>query len=87
MPTPTLERLLALTRELMHIPSTESRPAARADCFAVCRRQLETLPAIEIREYDSHGFASMVATAAGVDVPGILLVGHLDVIEHPSVEV
>jgi succinyl-diaminopimelate desuccinylase len=87
MPSPTLDRLIALTRELMHIPSTESRPADRARCFDLCRRHIETVPDIEIREYESRGFASMVAVAQGVEVPGILLVGHLDVIEHPNVEV
>ena len=83
----TLDRLVALTRELMHIPSTESRPADRARCFDLCRSHLAVLPDIEIREYESRGFASLVAGARGVEVPGILLVGHLDVIEHPNVEV
>ncbi len=87
MPSLTLDRLIALTRELMHIPSTENRPEERARCFDVCRRQLEAVPGIEIREYESRGFASLVAGAQGVEVPGILMVGHLDVIEHPDVAV
>ncbi len=87
MIAPTLDRLIALTRELMHIPSTESRPEERARCFDVCRRHLAALPGVEIREYESNGFASLVAGARGVQVPGIMLVGHLDVIEHPDVEV
>ena len=87
MPTNTLERLISLTRDLMLIPSTESRPKERARCFDVCRQHLETLPGIEIREYDSRGFASLVAGACGVPVPSILLVGHLDVIEHPDIQV
>jgi len=87
MSSPTLDRLVALTRELIHIPSTESRPAERARCFDLCRSHLAVLPDIEIREYESRGFASLVAGARGMEVPGILLVGHLDVIEHPNVEV
>lgn len=87
MTTPTLDRLVALTRELMHIPSTESRPVDRARCFDLCRSRLQTLEGIEIREYESRGFASLVAGAQGVEVPAILLVGHLDVIEHPNIEV
>ena len=71
----------------MLIPSTESRPEERAQCFALCRRHLDAVPGVEIREYQSRGFASLVAGARGVEVPGILLVGHLDVIEHPSVHV
>ena len=77
MTTTTLDRLIALTRDLMHIPSVESRPEDRARCFALCRSHLETVPDVEIREYESRGFASMVATARGVEVPAILLVGHL----------
>ncbi|HRH96534.1 MAG TPA: M20/M25/M40 family metallo-hydrolase, partial [Prosthecobacter sp.] len=87
MPSPTLDRLVTLTRELMHIPSTESRPEDRARCFDLCRRQMETLQGIEICEYESRGFVSMVAGPSGMQVPGIFMVGHLDVIEHPSVEV
>ncbi|TLD69389.1 M20 family metallopeptidase [Phragmitibacter flavus] len=82
-----LDRLIALTRELMHIPSTESRPEERARCFDVCRNFLQAVPGVSIREYDSNGFASLVAGPAGLEVPGILLVGHLDVIEHPDVTV
>ena len=87
MPNSTLDRLLALTRDLMLIPSTESRPTERARCFALCREHLDAVDGIEIREYECNGFASLVAGARGVEVPGVLLVGHLDVIEHPSVEV
>lgn len=71
----------------MHIPSTESYPAERERCFALCRGRLEPLDGVVIREYESQGFGSMVATAAGVEIPDILLVGHLDVIEHPEIEV
>ncbi|MEY4485396.1 MAG: hypothetical protein RL693_2848 [Verrucomicrobiota bacterium] len=87
MPTSTLDRLIALTRDLMSIPSTESRPEDRARCFALCRRHLDTLEGVEIREYESCGFTSLVAGSRGAEVPKILLVGHLDVIEHPDVEV
>ena len=71
----------------MHIPSTESRPEERARCFDVCRRELKTVQDIEIREYESRGFGSLVATARDVKIPDILLAGHLDVIEHPDVAV
>ncbi|CAN5908983.1 M20/M25/M40 family metallo-hydrolase [soil metagenome] len=87
MPTSTLDRLIALTRDLMHIPSTESRPEDRARCFALCRGNLDAIPDLEIREYESNGFTSLVAGTVGVEAPNILLVGHLDVIEHPSIEV
>lgn len=87
MPNAILDRLIALTRGLIHIPSTESRPADRARCFALCRCYLDAVPGLAIREYESNGFASLVAGSLGVEVPRILLVGHLDVVEHPDVDV
>lgn len=87
MPTSTLDRLIALTRDLVRIPGTESRPEDRARCFSLCSSYLDVLEGVEIREYESNGFVSLVAGPRGVKVPGILLVGHLDVIEHPCVEV
>ncbi len=79
-----LDRLTLMTCDLVKIPSTQSRPADREECFAYCRRQLAGLPGIEVREYESRGFGSMVALPRGVESPRILLVGHLDVIEHPD---
>jgi succinyl-diaminopimelate desuccinylase len=87
MSNPILDRLTALARELIRIPSTESRPEARAQCFVLCRRHLEKISGVELREYESRGFASLVACARGVEAPSILLVGHLDVIEHPGADV
>jgi len=81
------DRLTTLTCDLVQIVSTESRPLARADCFAYCRLQMEGLSGIEIREHNSRGFCSLVAMPRGVEVPGVLLVGHLDVIEHASPDV
>lgn len=87
MNSPTLDRLLALSHDLIAIPSTESRPADRARCFALCRKLLRSVEGVTVHDYDSQGFASMVAMSEGVSVPDILLVGHLDVVEHPEVEV
>ena len=87
MPETTLNRLLALTRELVLIPSTESRPEAREQCFALCRRHLESVPGVEIRECQSRGFTSLVAGAKNMESPSILLVAHLDVVDHASAEV
>jgi succinyl-diaminopimelate desuccinylase len=85
MPSPHLDRLLALTRELMLIPSTESRPEAREECFALVRSHLKNVPGVVSSEYESRGFASLVAGPAGVEKPGIMLVSHLDVVEHASI--
>jgi len=82
-----LECLTTLTCDLVRIVSTDSRPQARAECFAYCRGRLEGLHGIEIREYESNGYTALVAVPQGLKVPEILLVGHLDVVEHADPEV
>ncbi|HSH93067.1 MAG TPA: M20 family metallopeptidase [Roseimicrobium sp.] len=79
-----LDRLIRTTQDLVAIPGTERRPEDLAACLAYCRRHLESVPDIEIREYSSRGFTSMVALPKGIDVVDILAVGHLDVIQHPG---
>jgi succinyl-diaminopimelate desuccinylase len=85
--SPLLDRLVALTRDLILIPSTDSRPHERARCFGFLRDHLESVDGIFIREFDTHGYGSMVATPNGIEHPDILMVGHLDVIEHPDAKV
>ena len=79
-------RLTALTRDMILIPSTESRPEERARCFQFLRIQLESLNGIEIREYEKDGYGSMVVLSEGVEAPEVLFCGHIDVIEHPELE-
>lgn len=86
MSSALLNRLVSLTRDLMLIPGTENRPHERARCIALLRHQLESLDGVEIREFDSGGFASMTVMPRGIRHPEILMVGHLDVIEHPNPE-
>ena len=78
-PTP---RLVELTRDLVLIPSTEGRPAERARCFQQIAQHLETVEGTEIRRFESEGFESMIAAPAGITEPEVMMVGHLDVIEH-----
>lgn len=85
--SPLLDRLVALTRDLILIPSTDSRPRERARCFALLRDHLEAVDGVFIREFESQGYGSLVACPKGVENPQILMVAHLDVIDHPDVEV
>jgi succinyl-diaminopimelate desuccinylase len=82
-----LDRLVALTRDLILIPSTDGRPHERARCFAFLRDHLEAVDGISIQEYQSGGYGSLVACPKEIDHPEILMVAHLDVIEHPDAEV
>lgn len=85
--SPPLDRLVSLTRDLVLVPSTNNRPDERARCLALLRGHLESIEHVNIREFDSNGYGSLVATPKGIEHPEILMVGHLDVIEHPDMEV
>ncbi|MCA9402992.1 MAG: M20/M25/M40 family metallo-hydrolase [Candidatus Omnitrophica bacterium] len=76
------QRLVALTRDLMLIPSVPSRPMDRQRAFELIKNHLEVLDHIEIHEYEENGIPSLVARPKGVRKPKILMCGHIDVIEH-----
>lgn len=77
-------RLTALTRDLILIPTTDSRPAERDRCFEFIQNHLESVDGIEISYHDSNGYRSLVAGPKSSEQPEILLCGHIDVIEHPD---
>ena len=79
-------RLVALTRDLILIPSTENHPDERQRCFEFLHNHLDSLPGVAVRYFDQNGHRSLVAGPEGVEVPDILLNGHLDVIEHPQAD-
>lgn len=78
------DRLIALTRDLVLIPSTFSRPDSRERCLRFLRNHLDSLDQVVIREASSNGFGSLVAHPAGIERPDILLCGHIDVVDHPD---
>ena len=77
-------RLTALTRDLILIPTTDSRPAERERCFEFIQNHLESLDEVQINYHDSNGYRSLVAGPNTSVAPQILLCGHIDVIEHPD---
>lgn len=84
--TEVTNRLVALSRDLILIPSTDSQPAERARAFSFFLNHLESLDAVKIQRHESGGYESLVAMPEGCDRPEILMIGHLDVIEHPDLE-
>ena len=84
---PQQHRLVSLARDLILIPSTHGSSAERARCFTFLRNHLDSLPDIRIQMHESNGFESLVALPAAHPEPDILLIGHLDVIEHADLEV
>ncbi len=78
--------LIRLTRDLMVVESTDSRPAERARCFQMVRNYLDELPGVVLKRYEFHGYESLVALPEGIEHPEVLLNAHLDVVEHPQSE-
>jgi succinyl-diaminopimelate desuccinylase len=78
------DRLVALTRDLILIPSIPGRPEDRRRCFEFVKNHLESLPHIEIREFEVDGIPSLVATPPARKNPEVLMIAHLDVITHPD---
>lgn len=79
-------RIVALTRDLILIPSIPSRPDDRRRCYEFVKNHLEAENGVEIREYEDRGLPSLVATASGCREPEILMCAHLDVITHPDIK-
>ncbi|TWU16609.1 M20 family metallopeptidase [Allorhodopirellula heiligendammensis] len=75
-------RLTSLTRDLILIPSTESRPAERQKSFEFLRHHLDSSPGVRLDTFNRNGHESLVVRPEGCDAPEILLCGHVDVIEH-----
>lgn len=80
------DRLIRLTRDLIVIESTDSRPEERARCFQLLRNHLDGVPGVDLHRHEYGGYESLVALPEGVDRPEILLCAHLDVVEHPQPE-
>lgn len=78
------DRLVALTRDLIIIPSTARRPADRERCYQSVHNHIDSIPAIEIREFERDGYRSLVASPEGCLVPEVLLCAHLDVVALPE---
>jgi succinyl-diaminopimelate desuccinylase len=79
------KRLVALTRDLILIPSDASRPDDIERGFEFVINHVESLDNIVVNKYYHCDIPSLVALPKGVDQPKILLCGHIDVITHPDV--
>jgi len=81
------ERLVALTRDLMLVPSIPSRPDDIRQCYNMVKNHLEALEGVRVSEYEDNGHPSLVAAPSGCERPEILMCAHLDVIAHPDLSV
>lgn len=77
-------RLVALTRDLMLIPSIPERPDDLRRCYDFVKNHLESVDGTAIREFEHCGCQSLLAAPAGCEQPEILMCAHCDVIAHPE---
>ena len=76
--------LIDLTRELVHVPSSAAHPSAIERGLELLRGRLGPLPGVRIDEHLCEGVPSLVVLPEAVETPSILLVGHVDVVDHGS---
>ena len=80
------DRLVQLTRDLVLIESTDSKPEERARCFQFIRNHLESSEGLAFTTYVDNGYESLVALPQDVGQASIIFCGHLDVVDHPGPE-
>jgi len=78
--------LVNLTRDLMLIQSDEQHPENKQRCLRIARYPLESLAGVELHDFVDHGCPSLVAMPRGIRTPDILMVAHLDVVTHESLD-
>ena len=78
------DSLVALTRDLMLVPTTASRPEEIVRGLQLIKNHLEGLDKVKIYDYEYKGVPSLVALPKGVKKPAILMCSHLDVVDYPS---
>ncbi len=76
------KKLVSLTRDLILIPSDESRPDDIERCFEFIINHLESLDTVAIKKHYHRGITSLVVLPTDMEKPKVLLCGHLDVITH-----
>ena len=77
-------RLVRLTRDLVLIESTDSRPDERKRCFQLIKNHLEGLEHVQLIDHHCGDYDSLLALPEGVENPDVLFCAHLDVVEHPE---
>ena len=76
--------LIDLTRALVQVPSSAAHPSAIERALELLRTRLKPLDGVRIDEYRCEGVPSLVVRPEAVETPSVLLVGHVDVVDHGS---
>ena len=77
-------QLIDLTRALIRVPSSAAHPSALERALELLRERLKPLAGVRIEEFRCEGVPSLVIRPAAVETPAVLLVGHIDVVDHGS---
>jgi succinyl-diaminopimelate desuccinylase len=81
MPDTTLrDELMALTSELIAIPSTEDRPDQLRAVIDYAERYARAVPGARVHRAESNGKPSLIATLRDTRAPAVMLNAHLDVV-------
>lgn len=75
-------QLVQLTRDLVLIESTDSKPEERRRCFQLVRNHLDELAGIQLNSYFCDEYESLITLPEGISRPDILFCAHLDVVDH-----
>jgi len=81
------DRIVALTRDLMLVPTTVSRPAEIVRGLQLIKNHLEGLANVKVLSYEDKGVPSLLALPEGIERPDILLCAHIDVVDYPDLAV
>ena len=76
------DRLVALTRDLILVPSSAAHPAEIERSLELLRIQLDTVAGVRLEEHRWEGVPALVGLPAGVANPEVLLLAHVDVVDH-----
>jgi succinyl-diaminopimelate desuccinylase len=78
--TPLRDELIALTSDLIAIPSTADRPDQLQAVIDYAERYLNDLPGIYVHRAEEAGKPSLIATLRDTRAPAVMLNAHLDVV-------
>ncbi len=76
------DRLVSLTRDLILVPSSAAYPAEMERGLDLVRTELDTVAGLRLDAHCRAGVPSLVARPAQVERPEVLLLAHIDVVDH-----
>ena len=81
------DRLVALTRDLILVPSSAAHPAEIERSHDLLRIQLDTVAGVRLEEHRCEDVPALVVLPVGVAKPEVLLLAHIDVVDHGTLGV